>query len=345
VLTTGSGDPTTNCSAPSAINLAKYYDATAKKMWTCVDVNTWQLDLTVDPTATLLIGGNVGVAPATPGSRKVHVYSDSTLKGLSAKDDAGQITRTVKPTDCSSTGFVSKVNADGTVTCAAGGSPYDPTDVTVLDTAPFFPARLTNDNDKSGLWSLNTPSCVGVSVSTFGLAAGQAAYLWQDAHAGAACLVSFPSTYNNAGGPLADFLSGGTPLPFTLQTLFGRDATHDGDIAVGMSQSASNADNFAGCYYSASAGNWQAVIRSGGAVVGSPVTVVAGDSSMHWVRASGTGVANTVTCSVGSSSATVTQTIPAGTWFAIHGAVSTGVDTPRFRSSEVRFHLAGRVAD
>ena len=80
--------------------------------------NKWELDLTVDPTATLLIDGNAGVAPTTPGSGKVYVYSDSTLKGLSAKDDAGQITRTVRPTDCSSTGMVQKINADGTVTCA-----------------------------------------------------------------------------------------------------------------------------------------------------------------------------------------------------------------------------------
>ena len=120
-MTTGNGDPSTGCTAPSASNLAKYYDATAKKMWTCVGANKWELDLTVDPTATLLIHGNAGVAPTTPGSGKVYVYSDSTLKGLSAKDDAGQITRTVRPTDCSSTGLVQKINADGTVTCAAAG--------------------------------------------------------------------------------------------------------------------------------------------------------------------------------------------------------------------------------
>ena len=119
VVTTGNGDPAASCSAPSASNLSKYYDATAKKMWTCVGANKWELDLTVDPTATLLIDGNAGAAPASPGSGKVYVYSDSMLKGLSAKDDAGQITRTVRPTDCSSTGMVQKINADGTVTCAA----------------------------------------------------------------------------------------------------------------------------------------------------------------------------------------------------------------------------------
>jgi hypothetical protein len=119
VLTTGNGDPSASCSAPSASNLAKYYDAAAKKMWTCVSANRWELDLSVDPTATLLINGNAGTAPGTPGSGTVNVYSDATLKGLSAKDDVGQITRTVKPTDCGS-GFVQKLNADGTVTCAAG---------------------------------------------------------------------------------------------------------------------------------------------------------------------------------------------------------------------------------
>jgi hypothetical protein len=119
-LTTASGSPSATCTAPSATSLAKYYDTTAKTLWTCTDTNTWQLDLTVNPNATLLITGTVGTAAGTPPTGKVNVYSDSTLKGLSAKDDTGQITRTVKPTDCSGTGFISTINADGTVTCAAG---------------------------------------------------------------------------------------------------------------------------------------------------------------------------------------------------------------------------------
>jgi hypothetical protein len=64
-----------------------------------------------------------GTAPTTPASGKTAVYSDSTQKGLSVKDDAGQVTRTVKPTACSGgTPVVSAINADGTVTCAADAS-------------------------------------------------------------------------------------------------------------------------------------------------------------------------------------------------------------------------------
>lgn len=69
----------------------------------------------------LHITGNTGAAPAAPASGQVAVYSDSTLKGLSAKDDAGQITRTVRPTDCSAPGLMQKINADGSVTCGVAG--------------------------------------------------------------------------------------------------------------------------------------------------------------------------------------------------------------------------------
>ena len=120
VLTTGSGAPVASCTAPSTSNLAKYYDSTNHKMWTCVATNTWEEDITVDPTAAFLITGNAGTAPGTPATGKGNIYIDTVQKGLSIKDDAGQITRTVKPTDCSSTGLVQKINADGTVTCAAG---------------------------------------------------------------------------------------------------------------------------------------------------------------------------------------------------------------------------------
>lgn len=127
-MTVGSGDPSASCTAPSASALTKYYDTTGKNLWTCTDTNTWRLDTLVDPSAVMLITGKAGTAPGTPSTGFVYVYTDSTQKGLSAKDDTGQITRTVKPTDCSGTGHLQKINADGTVTCSAdsggGGSAH-----------------------------------------------------------------------------------------------------------------------------------------------------------------------------------------------------------------------------
>jgi hypothetical protein len=152
-LTTGSGDPSTSCTGPSPINFAKYYDSTANKMWTCVATNTWELDLTVNPAATFLITGTVGTAPGMPSSAKVYVYSDSTLKGLSAKDDTGQITRTVKPTDCSGTGFISKINTDGTVTCAAGGAASSPFGDWQKKTPP-----MTGDSTDKTIYSVTIPA-------------------------------------------------------------------------------------------------------------------------------------------------------------------------------------------
>ncbi len=122
-LTTGASDPSASCTAPSSGNLTKYYQTTAKTLWTCTDTNTWRLDLNSNPAVAMLILGNTGTAPSTPASGKVAVYSDSTQLGLSAKDAAGQISRTIVPTDCSTGGQVlGKVNADGSVTCVAGGS-------------------------------------------------------------------------------------------------------------------------------------------------------------------------------------------------------------------------------
>jgi hypothetical protein len=68
-----------------------------------------------------LITMNYGTPPATPAAGKVAVYADSTNTGLSAKDPAGVVTRTIKPTDCTSTGAVQKLNPDGTVGCVAVG--------------------------------------------------------------------------------------------------------------------------------------------------------------------------------------------------------------------------------
>ena len=154
-LTTATGRPSASCTAPSATNLAKYYDTAANALWTCVATNTWQLDLTVNPDATLLITGTVGTPAGTPPSAKVNVYSDSTLKGLSAKDDTGQITRTVKPTDCSGTGFISTINTDGTVTCAAGAG-------LSASSAPFGSwqkktSAITGDSTDKTIYSVTIP--------------------------------------------------------------------------------------------------------------------------------------------------------------------------------------------
>lgn len=121
VIEEGTGDPNgeVECALPDSTNLVVYYDTAAKKLWACVDTDTWEFIISVDPDALFRLTGTVGSAPSTPASSKVVIYSDSTLKGLSAKDDAGNITRTVQPTDCSGTGFAQKINTNGTVTCAA----------------------------------------------------------------------------------------------------------------------------------------------------------------------------------------------------------------------------------
>jgi hypothetical protein len=122
-VATSASDPAGSCTNISTSNLSYHYNTAAHTWWVCLN-SAWALIPASDPTASFLLTGNVGTAPGTPATGKVAIYSDSTQKGVSAKDDAGQVTRTVKPTDCSGTGHLQKINADGTVTCSAdaGGS-------------------------------------------------------------------------------------------------------------------------------------------------------------------------------------------------------------------------------
>jgi hypothetical protein len=57
-------------------------------------------------------------APATPATGKTRVYAQTTDKNLKAKDDAGNVSVTVKPQSCGATDKVRAIAADGTVTCS-----------------------------------------------------------------------------------------------------------------------------------------------------------------------------------------------------------------------------------
>jgi hypothetical protein len=59
------------------------------------------------------------IAPPTPAVGKTALYVDSTNKLWSAKDEAGNVTHGVRTADCSGTGHLQKINADGSVTCSA----------------------------------------------------------------------------------------------------------------------------------------------------------------------------------------------------------------------------------
>lgn len=120
VMTTGAGAPSGSCVAPSTSNLALYSDTTNQDLWECVATDSWKKILGTTDVGALVVTAACGAAPAIPDTGFMSYYCDDTQKGLSVQDDAGQVTRTVKPTTCSGdTPAVSAVNADGTLTCAA----------------------------------------------------------------------------------------------------------------------------------------------------------------------------------------------------------------------------------
>lgn len=119
-MTVSTGAPVASCAAPSNNNLILYTDSSNQDVWACVATNTWKKILSVSGSGPTTWTFTPGTAPGQPGGSLAYVYSDSTLKGLSVKDDAGQVTRTVKPTDCSA-GLMQKINQDGTVGCASVG--------------------------------------------------------------------------------------------------------------------------------------------------------------------------------------------------------------------------------
>jgi hypothetical protein len=124
--TAGGGGGSGNVTGPdssTANAISTYHDATGSQLKNSpvtIDQTTGTITNTV-PSQPFTLTAPVTTAPDTPAIGTFTAYSDSANKGWSVKDDAGNITRTVKPTDCSPTGLVQRINADGSVTCAPGG--------------------------------------------------------------------------------------------------------------------------------------------------------------------------------------------------------------------------------
>jgi hypothetical protein len=71
VLTTGSGAPSANCTAPSTSNLAVYLDSTNNDEWWCYATNAWKKTLSVTGSGPFQMTGEVGSLPSTPASGSV----------------------------------------------------------------------------------------------------------------------------------------------------------------------------------------------------------------------------------------------------------------------------------
>jgi hypothetical protein len=78
VLTSGSGAPSANCTAPSSSNLAVYLDTANQEEWWCSATNTWKKILSVTGSGPYEVVGSTGTAPSRPASGSVACYFDST---------------------------------------------------------------------------------------------------------------------------------------------------------------------------------------------------------------------------------------------------------------------------
>lgn len=77
-MTTGSADPTANCTAPSSSNLALYTQTTLQDIWACVATNTWRKVLSVSGSGVGIETTAVGSAPSPPSAGFITCYSSST---------------------------------------------------------------------------------------------------------------------------------------------------------------------------------------------------------------------------------------------------------------------------
>jgi len=89
VLTTGSGDPTADCAAPTTSNLAQYIDTTNADAWWCYATNSWKRLLSVTGVGPYGLTGGEGPAPATPVAGSQACYLSSVTHTQVCLDSSG----------------------------------------------------------------------------------------------------------------------------------------------------------------------------------------------------------------------------------------------------------------
>ena len=179
--------------------------------------------------------------------------------------------------------------------------------------------------------ALTTASVVG---AVWGQAAG----------AGTTCVFYFPGIHGTgAAGATYDYWSGSAPANLWTSTVY-QSGDANGTQYVGLSNSGNGFSTFIGCRQ-IGAGNWFAVIRSGGSDVATADTGFPHDTAVHRLTVdNNSATANSIRCSVdGGNTATATGGIPAqsGGWFFIAGSVATGIPGASFGMYQHTIFLQG----
>jgi len=145
-FSTGSGDPVSNCTAGQ-----DYVDTTNQNIWVCAAANVWLRQLATSDSGNFVMTGLNGTAPTTPGSGTTSLFFASARIAQTI-DDAGNAGTMVRPTDCSvSNQAVQKINADGTISCGAGGSGGSGSGGPVTVTR-YFPAAAGSSGSPRNVW-------------------------------------------------------------------------------------------------------------------------------------------------------------------------------------------------
>jgi hypothetical protein len=302
----------------------------------------------------LQAGPNVIITPAAGGVQiSASTLGTSTASGYATIQNAGNPIFQQTAVNFTGAGIAcSDDPANLRTNCnvpggGSGGSSSDASDVTAFDNT-FYMNTLGYSNGPGLFWGF-TGSCSGV-YNLNNLSAGEIALSFWNTNANSTCTLFAPSSGGVPSGAIVDFISGSSPLPYKHEIQYARNTSGgDGDHYIGFSQAPGGGpatfDNFVGIRGNSGGGQWQCVIRSNGADIVS-TNIMPVDTSVHWFRIhNGSGAANSVTCQIGSTTATVSGTIPPGNWFAIAGAISASSSQPRFFAGEVRLHISSRTGN
>jgi hypothetical protein len=215
---------------------------------------------------------------------------------------------------------------------------YNPLDMTMFDrTYVFAEAGMS----AIAPWSVISANCTS-GAGTAGVAGEPGSVGWSAS--GNACFVYYPGANGSGAYAITDFLSGSNPQTYTLTGRYARGNSAGlgtGDHYIGWSSAQDGTvANFVGIRYLASASQWQCVIRSAGSDVASQAIAVTPDAAFHTFAVSNGGVANSVTCKIGSMSQTTVGTITAASRYAVMGTIiSAGLSY--FSAMEARIHISG----
>ena len=228
------------------------------------------------------------------------------------------------------------------------GGAFDPTNWSNYDSGRFSFMALGGNSTTGTLWD-------GAAVGTCGAfgsdaTAPPAGYLtaekWQ-AGSGSYCWVFAPHTwYGPNPNTWADFASGSSPQTWQLQGEYRlpSNTAAQGTFYMGIVQSVGTATVTGAVLTYAGGGSYACQIVNSGTVIGSATLSATPDTNYHHASIGNGGTANSVTCSVGSSSVTATGTIPVSSagWYFAFGVEGTGGATSVMGLSEAEITIKGR---